>query len=243
MATARSTGQAPVLLQAAYVLHRRPYRDSSLLLECFSREHGRLGLVARGGRGKLASVLQPFTPLLLSWSGAAELKTLTQAEPDGYADPPRGAALAAGFYLNELLLRACARLDPHPEVYDAYVAALPTLGTAAIEPALRRFERNLLAGLGYGLMLERDAGGMPIDAVARYDYRPEHGAVPAPDGALPGAALLALHADTLDDPAHWPHLKRLLRAQLAWHFGDRPLKSRALFRALAGRGHPEPDSP
>ena len=242
MATARSAGQAPVLLQAAYVLHRRPYRDSSLLLECFSREHGRLGLVARGGRGKLAGVLQPFAPLLLSWTGAADLKTLTQAEPDGYSDPLQGAALAAGFYLNELLLRACARLDAHPDVYDAYAGALAALPGAAIEPTLRRFERDLLAGLGYGLLLDHDASGAAIDPAARYDYRPEQGAVATLDGALGGAALLALRDDALDDPAHWPALKRLLRAQLAWHFGDRPLKSRALFRALAGRAQPEPDS-
>jgi DNA repair protein RecO (recombination protein O) len=243
MARARSAGQAPVLLQAAYVLHRRPYRDSSLLLECFSREHGRLGLGARGGRGKLAGVLQPFSPLLLSWTGTGELKTLTQAEPDGYAAPLHGVALAAGFYLNELLLRACARLDAHPAVYDAYAAALAALPGGAIEPALRRFERDLLAALGYGLPLTHTADGAAIDPAARYDYQPERGAVPAVDGALPGAALLALHADALDEPAHWPALKRLLRAQLAWHFGDRPLKSRALFRVLAGRKHPEPEAP
>jgi DNA repair protein RecO (recombination protein O) len=187
-------------------------------------------------------VLQPFAPLLLSWTGASDLKTLTQAEPDGYADPLLGAALAAGFYLNELLLRACARLDAHPEVYDAYASALAALPGAAIEPTLRRFERDLLAGLGYALLLDQDAGGTAIDPAARYDYQAERGAVPAPDGALDGAALLALRDDALDDQAHWLALKRLLRAQLAWHFGDRPLKSRALFRALAGRAQTEPDS-
>lgn len=227
--------RAPVLLAPAYVLHRRPYRDSSLLLECFSRSHGRVGLVARGGRGRLAGVLQPFTPLLLSWAGGGELKTLIQAEPDGYATPLRGAALAAAFYLNELLLRACARLDAHPAVYEAYVRALAALtGPTADEPALRRFERDLLAELGYGLLLEHDVNGAAIDPTARYHYQSERGAIPAPDGDLPGAALLALREGTLGEPAHLPACKRLLRTQLAWHFGDKPLKSRELYRALAG---------
>ena len=243
MVREQAGSRAPVLLAPAYVLHRRPYRDSSLLLECFSRDRGRVGLVARGGRGRLAGVLQPFAPLLLSWTGGGELKTLTQAEPDGYVDPLHGAALAAAFYLNELLLRACARLDAHPAVYEAYVRALAALTAgAAHEPALRRFERDLLAQLGYGLQLEHDVDGAAIDPAARYRYRPEHGAIQAADGDLPGAALLALRADALDDCVHWPVLKRLLRAQLAWHFGDKPLKSRQLYRALAGHT-PRPETP
>ena len=228
--------RAPVLLAQAYVLHRRPYRDSSLLLECFSRDHGRVGLVARGGRGRLAGVLQPFAPLLLSWTGSGELKTLTQAEPDGYADPLQGAALAAAFYLNELLLRACTRLDAHPGVFEAYARALTALtGGVADEPALRRFEHTLLAELGYGLQLEHDIDGAAIDPVARYRYQSEHGLIRTPDGDLPGAAVLALREDTLGEVAHLPACKRLLRAQLAWHFGDKPLKSRQMYRALAGQ--------
>lgn len=243
MVREQAGSRAPILLAPAYVLHRRPYRDSSLLLECFSRDRGRVGLVARGGRGRLAGVLQPFAPLLLSWTGGGELKTLTQAEPDGYVDPLHGAALAAAFYLNELLLRACARLDAHPAVYEAYVRALAALtGGAAHEPALRRFERNLLAQLGYGLQLEHDVDGAAIDPAARYRYQPEHGAIPAADGDLPGAALLALREDTLCEPALLPACKRLLRAQLTWHFGDKPLKSRELYRALAGQT-PRPETP
>jgi DNA repair protein RecO (recombination protein O) len=236
MVSEQSGSRAPVLLAPAYVLHRRPYRDSSLLLECFSRDHGRVGMVARSGRGRLAGVLQPFAPLLLSWTGGGELKTLTQAEPDGHVDLLRGATLAAGFYLNELLLRACARLDAHPAVYAAYARALTTLvGGTADEPALRYFERELLAELGYALQLEYDTTGTPINPAGRYHYQPERGALPAPDGDLPGAALHALRAGTLAEPAHLVACKRLLRAQLAWHFGDRPLKSRALYRVIAGR--------
>ncbi len=232
----QADSRAPVLLAPAYVLHRRPYRDSSLLLECFSRDHGRVGLVARGGRGRLAGVLQPFAPLLLSWTGGGDLKTLTQAEPDGYADPLQGAALAAAFYLNELLLRACARLDAHPALYEAYRRALEALtGGVADEPALRRFERDLLAELGYGLLLEHDIDGAAIDPSVHYRYQPERGAIRAPDGDLPGAALLALREDALGEPAHLPACKRLLRAQLAWHFGDKPLKSRQMYRTLAGQ--------
>ncbi len=230
------TSRAPILLAPAYVLHRRPYRDTSLLLECFSRDHGRVGIVARGGRGRLAGVLQAFAPLLLSWGGSGDLKTLTQAEADGYVDPPRGAALAAGFYLNELLLRACARLDAHPGVYLAYQRTLSALTTpAGSEAALRYFERDLLAELGYGLLLEHDTDGATIDPGRRYHYRPERGPIRAADGDLPGAALQALHASTLTDAGHLAAGKRLLRAQISWHFGDRPLKSREFYHALAGR--------
>lgn len=242
MVAEQAGSRAPVLLAPAYVLHRRPYRDSSLLLECFSREHGRVGMVARGGRGRLAGVLQPFAPLLLSWTGGGDLKTLTQAEPDGYVDPLQGAALAAAFYLNELLLRACARLDAHPAVYAAYRRALEALtGGVADEPVLRRFERDLLAELGYGLQLEHDVDGAAIEPAARYHYQAERGASRAPDGDLPGAALLALRDDTLGEAAHLPACKRLLRAQLTWHFGNKPLKSRELFRALAGK-NPRPET-
>ena len=185
--------------------------------------------------------MQPFAPLLLSWTGGGDLKTLTQAEPDGYTDPLRGAALAAAFYLNELVLRACARLDAHPAVYEAYVRALTTLaGGPADEPVLRRFERDLLDELGYGLQLEHDVAGVAINPAARYHYQPERGAIRALDGDLPGAALLALRTDTLGEASHLSACKRLLRAQIAWHFGAKPLKSRELFRAIAGQPtHPE----
>ena len=142
-----------VLLQSAFILHRRPYRNTSLLLEAFSQEQGRLGLVARGvvaPKSRLKGLLQPFTPLLLSWTGVGELATLTTAEETALpiALPPnRGLA---GLYVNELLVRLLPRLDPLPSLFVAYETLLAELATApGEEPPLRRFEKRLLEELGY----------------------------------------------------------------------------------------------
>ncbi len=233
------TSSRNVTLQPAFVLHTRPYRDTSLLVEAFSRERGRVGLVARGarsGRSRLAGVLQPFSPLLLSWRGQGELVTLIGAEADGPALLPPGGGLLSGFYLNELLLRLLHRGDAHPELYAVYCQTLALLGRGEDEEAvLRRFERLLLQEIGYGLQLEHAAdSGDPIMAGRRYDYLPERGPVPLvgePRGvAVHGETLLALARDACLDERCRREAKRLMRAALAVHLGDRPLKSRELYR-------------
>lgn len=146
-----------VLLQPVFILHRRPYRNTSLLLDAFSPDHGRMGLAARGAaapRSRLKGLLQPFTPLLLSWSGAGDLATLTGAEDAGLpiALPPH--RVLAGLYVNELLMRLLRRLDPQTGLFTAYRTLLTELATAPNEePVLRRFEKQLLDELGYGLNL------------------------------------------------------------------------------------------
>ncbi len=231
-------------LEPAFVLHARPYRDTSALLELFSLHCGRIGAVARGARGvrsKTRGLLQPFQPLLAGWSGGGELKALTAVEAAGppFVLPP--ARTLSGLYLNELLVRLTAREDPQPELFAYYRAALARLAEplADEQTALRLFECDLLGALGYGLALEYDAAGVAIVPERRYRYRPDAGALPEGEAggegiAVGGAALLALAAGRLD-AAVLPELKALMRALLDGLLGSRPLRARELARALARR--------
>jgi DNA repair protein RecO (recombination protein O) len=231
-------------LEPAFVLHNRPFRDSSVLLEVFGREHGRVGLVARGARGprsRWRGMLQPFRPLLISWRMRGELGTLTGAELAEAAlmPPASGDALLALFYLNELLLRLTARLDPHREIYGSYAATVALLaGGREIAPALRRFERVLLDALGYGIDLGQDASGAPIVAERSYRYDPARGlAACRPDlaDAIAGSSVLALAEDRLDEPRALVDARRLLRNALDVQLEGRPLKTRELLSRLRGR--------
>ena len=232
-----------VLLQPAFILHRRPYRDTSLLLEAFSRECGRLGLVARGAvapRSRLKGLLQPFTPLLLSWSGAGELVTLTAAEEAGPPVPLPPGQVPSGLYVNELLVRLLLRHDPHPELFTAYGTVLAELATApTVESALRRFEKRLLEELGYGLTLDREASsGALIVAEENYCYVLNRGPLVASqtqDGIpISGWGLLALRDESFTDPAVLKEVKRLTRAALAEQLQGRALKTRELYRVKRG---------
>jgi DNA repair protein RecO (recombination protein O) len=230
-----------VELEPAFILHHRPFRDTSVLLEVFSREHGRVGLVARGARGprsRLKGVLQPFRPLLLSWRQRGELGTLSGAESGGIAaaPPTAGDALLALYYLNELLLRLTARLDPHRDLFEVYAGTVGMLSAGEpVAPALRRFEKRLLDVLGYGPDLARDAAGQPIEPAASYRYDPALGlAVCRPDvaGALLGTSLLALADDLRLDARALTDARRLLRAALEVHLEGRALKTRQLLERL-----------
>ncbi len=226
--------------EAAFVLHATHYRETSLLLEIFSRHHGRIGLVARGARrpkSGLRATLSPFIPLVINWSGKGELATLSGAEADANALNLVGEALFCGLYMNELLVRVLHRHDPHELIYDRYVSSLLRLqGTGDVSETLRIFEKHLLQQLGYGLVLEHDvAGNLPIAAEVVYDYLPEHGPVVANvteviGVRVHGATLLALAAECITDPGQLQESKQLMRACLAPHLGDRPLHSRKLFR-------------
>lgn len=231
-----------VQLEPAFVLHRKPYRETSLLVEVFTRDHGRVGLVARGvrrGKSRLAGLLQPFQPLLLSWSGKGEVQTLTGAEQGGRPTVLQGRTVISGFYLNELLLRLLQRADPHPELFAHYGRAIQDLGEGE-DATLRLFEVALLEALGYGLNLEFDVHtGEPVDGEGLYHYRLEEGPVRCacpPAGALlvHGRTLKALNRRSLDSPDVLGESKRLLRAALAIYLGNRPLASRALYRQTLG---------
>lgn len=232
-----------ISLQPGYILHSRPYRDTSLLLEVFTAEQGRLSVVAKGARrrvrgGSLGAVLQPFAPLLLSFAGRTELKTLTQAEAAGASPALHGERLFSGLYINELLVRLLHRHDPHPALFAAYVTALNALAESdQLDPVLRRFEWRLLDELGYSFPLVADGqSGAALRDDAWYGYLPEVGLVEltaAPDPHRPayrGAELLSLSRGEFDGAARLA-AKRLMREALATHLGGAPLKSRELFRA------------
>ncbi|MBX3651508.1 MAG: DNA repair protein RecO [Burkholderiales bacterium] len=229
--------------QSAYLLHTYAYRETSLIAEFYSRESGRVAVIARGARrprSALRGVLMAFQPLLIGWSGKSELKVLHKAEWQGGYAPLRGLGLICGFYLNELLLKLLPREDPHEQLFEAYAAALAQLpGTLDHAAVLRRFERVLLRELGYGLILEREAGaGTPIRAEGLYRYVPERGPVPAieSDGQsgveLAGQTLIDMAEDRYADPRTVQQSKALMRALINHCLGAQALHTRQLLRDL-----------
>jgi DNA repair protein RecO (recombination protein O) len=230
--------------QPAFVLHTRPYRETSLLLECLSRDHGRLGIVARGvrsQRGRMQrSQLEPFQPLLLDLQIRGELATLRAAEPAGPPLRLPGDAGLAGLYINELVVRLTERQDPHPSLYDAYAR---TLVRMTQEPSLawqlRRFERDLLAALGYALQLEGDAdSGEPLQADALYLYRPEHGPVRCRAGeshAIRGSDLRLLQEDRMPDAQGLHALRGMMRELIRFHLGGVELRAWRVLRGALTR--------
>lgn len=235
------TATARIQLAPGYVLHQRPYRESSMLLEVFTGLYGRVGLVARGVRSpksRQRGDLQPFRPLRLSWNARGELGTLTAVETDAPGTRLQGTALYSAFYLNELLVRLLVRDDPHPGLYGCYQATLEGLIQGGdIEPLLRIFEKSLLQEIGYGLLLDCEVeSGEPVQPERFYDYHLESGPVLAAESdvqafVFKGSSLLALERGQLTDADVLRDAKRLMRAALNLYLGSKPLKSRELFGA------------
>ena len=229
-----------VALAPGYLLHHRPWRDTSRILEVLTREHGRLTLFARGVRGanaKLAPVLQPFQLLLLSWSGRGEAPQLTAAERAAAAGPLPQDRLLAAFYLNELLLKLTTPHDALPELFDHYHGTLEQLrGGTPLEPALRLFEKRLLEVLGYGLDLSTEArSGLPLEPGAYYDFHPGVGLLPARGAAasaLRGHSLLSLARENLREERELEDARRVLQAALGACLEGRPLTTRQVARAM-----------
>ena len=227
-------------LEPAFVLHARPWRETSLLVEAFSLNHGRLGLIARGARrpkSRMRGLLQPFTPLLLSWRDRGELATLTGAESEGTVLPLTGSAAIIGFYVNELLLRFLHRHDPEPALFAHYRAAVDAIAHGGdAEPVLRIFEKRLLQAAGYALELEREARtGLAIEPDARYRYTTRVGPERWTDGTgsgvcVSGSTLLALAREDLGGHSALREAKRLLRSIIDEHCDGRVLASRSLWR-------------
>lgn len=229
--------------QLAFVLHSYPFRETSLIVESFTRDRGRIALVARGARrprSPLRGVLLAFQPLLLTWSGGTELRTLHKAERQGGYAPLAGLALICGFYVNELVLRLVPRDDPHEALFDVYRDTVDRLGRGNDQAAaLRRFEKSLLHQLGYGLTLDRDAEtGAPIVAERPYTYVIERGPVArrasaAENGVeLSGQTLIDLRADNYGNPVTQLQSKALMRTLITHLLGDRVLHTRQLLRDL-----------
>jgi DNA repair protein RecO (recombination protein O) len=174
--------------EPGYVLHTYPYKETSLIVEAFTRRFGRVALLARGARrprSAMRGVLLSFHPLRFSWSGSAELANLRDTEWAGGIPLLSGRGLMCGFYVNELLLRLLPRDDPHESLFDAYADALAGLASQDVSAVLRSFEKRLLAELGYAPLLETDAASRPIDPERMYSYEPDRGPVPA-NGSAPG---------------------------------------------------------
>lgn len=220
--------------EAAFILHTRPWRETSLIVDVLSRHHGRVGLVARGARRQSSSLkarLVSFQPLHLSWFGKNALRTLHAAEWQGGSLNLRGHGLMCGFYLNELLLRLLPEGDPHETLFDHYRATLDRLNQQAdVEPILRRFELDLLSELGYAQPLGHTAEGGEIRESARYGYEFGVGVVaPRQGGAsYEGRTLLDLAQGDLSRPATLAEGKLLMRGLLAHYLGEKPLATRQL---------------
>ena len=230
-----------VQLARAYVLHQRPFRDTSLIVDVFARDYGRMTVFARAARGPRSrfALLQPFRALLLSWSGRGEAPALTAAEnADGPTALP-AARLMSAFYLNELLLKLLTRHDPHAELFDAYETTLAQLGhRTGADAALRQFEARLLEFIGYGLNLAAEADtGCPVRSDAYYHFRPGvHGVVIAEagsSGAIGGRVLQRLvSGGGFDSDAELRQARALMRAALDHCLEGRELTTRTVARSL-----------
>ena len=227
--------------QHGWILHRRAWRETSLLVELFSLEHGRVGLVARGARAARSSwrgLGEPFIPLECEWTRRGEMGTLTRLEPAGTRPQLPGRRLWCGLYANELLIHLVERDEPVPELFAGYERLLASLG-GDDDPgdALRRFELALLRVLGVAPDLTREAGaGEPIAPEAWYRLEPESGFFPVPDGhgrgVYSGEAILSLARGAAADSTLRRQAREITRCLLDHQLGGRVLKTRELFRSL-----------
>ncbi|MGV7194746.1 DNA repair protein RecO [Xanthomonas axonopodis] len=231
-----------------FVLHVRAWRETSLLVEVLTEQHGRVGLLARGVQGSrkqaLRAALQPLQLIQFTAVQRGELAQLRQAEALDTAPRLVGEAMLAGFYISELLLRLAPRNDAVPELYACYAQARAHLAAGLpLAWGLRQFERDVLDGLGFGFDLQHDSEGQPIDPAARYRLDPQEGAMRVLSERLAqdrretvtGAALLALGQDTLPATEDMPGLRRSMRSVLLHHLNGRGLKSWEMLEDLARR--------
>jgi DNA repair protein RecO (recombination protein O) len=230
--------------QPAFVLHAYPFRETSLLVEIFSRDFGRMALMARGARrprSAIRGLLMAFQPLELSWAGKGEVLTLMKAEWQGGLPLLAGEALFCGYYLNELLINLLPREDAHERLFARYAEMLGCLAASGpgkvAEADLRRFEKSLLQELGYGLTLTHDSAGQAIAPEAHYTYRMEEGPVRLSHAAetalvVRGKTLLDLDRDDFDDTRSRLESKQLMRVLLNYYLSGKELETRKLFKEL-----------
>ena len=234
--------------QPAYLLHARPFRETSLIIEVFSRDYGRCGLLARGVRNpksRKRALVMPFQPLLLNWSGKGELPLLTAIETTGEARELMSTQRFAAYYLNELLLRLLPRYDAHEVLFESYRSILDELyRRAPVQQALRRFEKRFLSETGYGLILDHEAGtSNPIRADQMYLYIPEHGPVRMQPGnnrrdnrreGLPvrGRSLIDFYHERFENRGSLKECRRLARYLLDRQLSGKPIHSRDVFHQV-----------
>lgn len=234
---------------SGYVLHSRPFRDTSLIVDILTQDYGRVSVVYRGvkstnSKSNKARLLQPFQSLEFLWQGERELKTGKKIEPKGAGIYLTGTALYSALYINELLVRLLFKEDPHPLIFGQYeetiqqISQISSQDMAAIEVVLRLFEITLLAELGYEICFDKDAGFNDIEPSLNYRYDPELGFELAMKKIDPkisqshfkGEQLLAIANQQWQEEETRKAAKRLLRIALAPHLGDKPLESRQLFK-------------
>lgn len=239
------TDREEVLLEPGFVLHHRPFRNSSLLVDCLTARYGRVGLIAQGARraeSRRRALIQPFVPLRLSWVRRGDLGRLTHVEADRAALELAGEGLLAGFYINELLLRLVARGDGNDEVYSCYSSCVRALAArSGVARTLRLFELSLLTALGYSVVLDCDTHtGEPLRPDVAYAFELEAGpttvGVRTADDTYSGKHLIALRERVLDDPESLRAARRLLGRILRSYLGDRPLKSHEVLREIMEGG-------
>lgn len=230
--------------QPAYVLHSYPFRETSLIVEVFSRDFGRMALLARGARrprSAIRGLLMAFQPIEIGWAGKGEVLTLMKAEWQGGQPLLSGEALFCGYYLNELLMHLLPREDAHEQLFAHYTKMLTRLAAdpsgKVREADLRSFEKALLQELGYGLTLNHDSAGSPIQPEAFYTYRMEQGPVrleheEAAAQIVIGKTLLDLEADDFTEPRSRYESKALMRTLIAYYLAGKELETRKIFKEL-----------
>ena len=227
---------------SAFILHQRPYRETSLLLDVLSEQYGRISLVAKGVKQKKRSqsgLLQLYQPLLLSWLGRGDLQIMTSVEVSSARYILQAESALCGLYINELMIRLLPLNVPEPDIFNAYKAALLGLQQAKnTEIVLRLFEKKLLSHLGYGLVLDQVAEtGQPIEPQLRYTYQPDRGLVAyqqknASVPTISGRSLYHLLMEQDFDKQSLREIKQLMRSVIHFYLGGKPLKSRPLFADL-----------
>ncbi|WP_428354256.1 DNA repair protein RecO [Methyloprofundus sp.] len=230
----------PQNLQAGFLLHQQNYQESSLIIDVFTRESGRVALIAKGVKRQKSSylgLLRPFIPLNITYIGSGNLKILTHVET-GHSDAILpGLNTYCGFYLHELLRHFIPVGEPYPDVFLHYLVCLQQLKTSQeIEAALRTFEIQLLQALGYGLQLEIDyLTHQTIQATENYQYDIQQGATVNAQGNILGATLIAMQQGNYSDTRQLSEAKRLMRQVIDFYLQGKPLKSRTLITKLIQR--------
>ncbi len=230
-----------VSLQPAFILHYRNFRETSLIAEVLTRDFGRFAVVAKGVRtpkSKLGPYIRPFVPVLLSFAGKSDLKTLTHIEPWQSAPKLNDLALYSGFYINELVTYFLHSFDPHPEVFLLYQNTLSELSnTLELEPVLRVFELNLLTQIGYGLQFDVDTLQQPVSPNKKYYFNADLGPVESELGDFSGSTLLALEARSFPNTATLTEAKKIMRSAINFHLNGKPLKSREVISKILKHSH------
>ena len=222
--------------KSAYILHVRDYGDSSKIADILTPDFGKLSLLIKGVKKnhKKAGLVQPFLPLIVSWSGNGELKTNSSLEPAGPPLMLKGDRLFCGLYLNELTLRLVKPFDHTPEIFELYHQTLQELPFISLEPLLRSYEKQILELLGHGLMLDEDIYGKEIDSSKLYEYSVDSGAKPTENNSdalvVSGEDLLLLKSEDYNSANDLKGVKQFMRSVIRCYIGERPLKSRELFR-------------